>query len=316
MPRMDIQSGAIALVILAAIFAVVSARSGLRAIQSARKLTFYRLRRQREAGGWRLLGLSVFLVLFAITLPIYGLPVVYRVFPPTPSITPTYTAVPYRTATGTPTITLTPTVTDTPLVTMTPTVTGTPSLPLAVLALFQSAITPNPDAIFSPLTFSTKIDNNLQPTDPQTVFENPIDEIFATYSYDKMIPGAQWTAVWLREGQQVFVETHPFAGGTGGYDEAHCTDPVGGWLPGRYELQIFVGEEWKVIGVFLVQGEPPTPVPTATPKPTRTPTLTPVPSSTPTPSRTPAPPTPTPSHTPAPPTSTASHTPPAATSTP
>ena len=48
MPRMDIQSGAIALVLLAVVFAIVSVRSGLRAIQSARKMTFYRLRRQRE----------------------------------------------------------------------------------------------------------------------------------------------------------------------------------------------------------------------------------------------------------------------------
>jgi hypothetical protein len=280
MPRMDVQSGAIVLVILALVFAIASARSGLRAIQSARKMTFYRLRRQRETGGWRLLGLSVFLVLFAFILPTYGLPVVYHYFPPTPSITPTYTPVPYRTVTSTPTITLTPTVTDTPLVTSTPTVTGTPSLPLTVLALFQSSITPNPDAVFSQLTFSTKIDDNLQPIDPQTLFENPIHEIFATYSYDKMVPGAQWTAVWYRDGQQVFLETHPFAGGTGGYDEAHCTDPVGGWQPGTYELQIFVGQEWKVVGRFLVQGNPPTPVPSVTPTPSRTSVPTVAPSST------------------------------------
>src|SRR5512140_1931768 len=128
MPRMDIQSGAIALVILAAIFAVVSARSGLRTIQSARKMTFYRLRRQREAGGWRLLAVSVLLVGIAVALPIYGLPLAYQYFPPTPTITPTFTAVPYRTATGSPTITPSPTVTDTPLVTATPTITTTPQL--------------------------------------------------------------------------------------------------------------------------------------------------------------------------------------------
>ena len=275
MPRMDIQSGAIVLVILAVVFAIASARSGLRAIQSARKMTFYRLRRQRETGGWRLLALSVFLVLLAIIFPTYGLPVVYRYFPPTPSITPTATTVPFRTATSTPTITLTPTITDTPLVTVTPTITGTPSLPMAVVALFQSAITPNPDAIFSQLTFSTKIDSGLQPIDPQTVFNNPIEEIFATYSYDKMTPGSQWTAVWYRDGQQVYLETHPFAGGTGGYDEAHCTDPIGGWQAGTYEVRIFVGEDWKVIGKFLVQGNPPTPSPSVTPKPSRTPTATP-----------------------------------------
>jgi hypothetical protein len=287
MPRMDIQSGVIALVILAGIFAILSARSGLRAIQSARKMTFYRLRRQREAGGWRLLGLAALLIGFAVVLPLYGLPVAYEYFPPSPtaSLTPSITIVPSITLS--PTITLTPTVTDTALVTDTPTITTTPSLPLAIVALFQSSITPNPGAVFSPLTFSTKIDNDLQAIDPQTVFENPIGEIFATYSYDQMVPGAQWTAVWLREGHQICLETHPFAGGTGGYDEAHCSNPAGGWQPGIYETQIFVGEDWKVVGRFLVQGNPPTVIPSSTLTPSRTPTLTPTPTPSPTPSHTP-----------------------------
>lgn len=227
-------------------------------------------------------------MVFAVVLPLYGLPVAYHYFPPSPTASPTATTVPFRTVTPTPTITLTATVTDTPLVTDTATITPTPSLPLAVLALFQSNITPNPNAIFSPLTFSTKIDNNLQPIDPQTVFDNPITEIFATYSYDQMMPGAQWTAVWLRDGKQVCLETHPFAGGTGGYDEAHCADPIGGWQPGTYEMQIFVGEDWKVLGRFLVQGNPPTAAPSLTPTASTTPTRTPPASSTATLSETPA----------------------------
>ena len=284
---MDIQSGVIALVLIALVFAFIAVRGGLRTIQAARKMTFYRLRRQREAGGWRLLALAVVLVIVAVILPIYGLPIAYEYFPPspTPSETPTITQVP--TMTLSPTITLSPTVTDTALVSDTPTITPTPSLPLAVLALFQSSVTPDPGAVFSPLTFSTQIDNSLQPINPNTVFENPITKIFATYSYDKMIPGVQWTAVWYRNGTQVCLETHPFGGGPGGYDSASCEDPVGGWQPGIYETEIFVGEEWKVIGRFLVQGNPPTATLTITPTATETPTHTPVPSSTPTTSETP-----------------------------
>src|SRR5512147_401069 len=84
--HMDIQSGVIALVLLAALFGVLSARGGLRTLQSARKMTFYRLRRQREAGGWRLLGLAFLLFAIAVALPLYGLPLVYRYYPPTPTI--------------------------------------------------------------------------------------------------------------------------------------------------------------------------------------------------------------------------------------
>jgi hypothetical protein len=297
MPRMDIKSGVIALVVLAVIFAVLSARSGLHTLQSARKMTFYRLRRQRENGGWRLLILAALLIVFSVVLPLYGLPVAYQYFPPSPTVTLTPSITPFRSVTPTPTITLTPTVTDTPLVTNTPTITPTPSLPLAVLALFQSAITPNPDAVFSPLTFSTKIDNDLQPVNPETVFENPVTQILATYSYDKMEPGAQWTAIWLRNGQQVCLETKPFDGSSGGYGFANCTNPIGGWQPGIYEAQIFVGEDWKVVGRFLVQGNPPTSIPsltptasrtaTLTPPASRTPTLMPTASSTPVPSETP-----------------------------
>jgi hypothetical protein len=289
MPRMDIQSGVIALVILAVIFAILSVRGGLLAIRSARKMTFYRLRRQRESGGWRMIGLAALLVAFAVFLPLYGLPIAYEFFPPTPtaSVTPTITIAPSITLS--PTITLTPTVTDTALVTDTPTITPTPSLPLAVLALFQSSITPNPDSVFSPLVFSTRIDNDLQPIDPETVFQNPIREIFATYSYAEMLPGAQWTAVWLRDGQQVCLETKPFDGGTGGYGFANCSNPAGGWQPGIYEARIFVGEEWKVIGRFLVQGNPPTAIPTATLTPSTTPTLPPSRTPTLTPSATSAP---------------------------
>ncbi len=286
---MDIQSGAIALVLLAVLFAVLSVRSGLRTLQSARKMTFYRLRRQREAGGWRMLGLAAFLVVFAVALPLYGLPVAYHYFPlpPTITLTPTITGIP--TITVAPSITLSPTVTDTPLVTDTPTITPTPSLPLAVVALFQSSITPNPETILSQLTFSTQIDANIQAVDPQTVFQNPVSKIFATYSYDKMVPGSQWTAVWYRDGEQVCLTTQPFAGGTGGYDEADCGNPIGGWQPGIYETQIFVGEDLKSVGRFMVEGEPPTP--TASRTPTRTPVT---PSATATRTSTPLPATVTP----------------------
>ena len=274
MPRMDIKSGVIALVALAALFAVLSIRSALRTLQAARKMTFYRLRRQRETGAWRLLGLAAVLVVFAVVLPMYGLPIAYQYFPPSPTASLTPSPVPFRSVTPTPTITLTATVTDTPLVTDTPTITMTPSLPLAVEALFQSSITPNPDTVLSSLTFSTTIENE-QAVDPQTVFDNPIQQIFATYSYTNMVPGSQWTALWLRDGKQVCLETHPFAGGTGGYDDASCSAPAGGWQPGVYETQIFVGQDIKVVGKFLVQGTPPTEIPSLTPTPSRTPTLAP-----------------------------------------
>ena len=53
---MDIRAGIITTIILAVLFALLLLRVGIRSIQSARKLTFYRLRQQRMSGGWRMLG--------------------------------------------------------------------------------------------------------------------------------------------------------------------------------------------------------------------------------------------------------------------
>jgi type VI secretion system secreted protein VgrG len=285
---MDILSGVIALVLLLVFFAVIGGRSGLLAIQAARKMTFYRLRRQREARGWRILGVSILLLLLAILLPIFALPIAYEYFPPTPAptVTPTITVVPSITLTST--ITLTPTITDTPLVTDTPTASPTPFIPAAIEALFQSSVTPNPKVVFSTLQFTT--DGFAYPvSNPGTVFQNPVGHMYAIFTYDQMIPGTQWTALWFHEGTLIHYQTLPWDGGTGGVGFTDWNPSPDQWVPGLYEVQNFVGEEFVGNGRFLVQGTPPTLAPTITPTFTKIPTHTLVPSSTITPSRTPPP---------------------------
>jgi hypothetical protein len=291
-PGMDIRAGIIAAVLLAAAGAFISVRSGVKTIQYARKLTFYRLRQQRTQSGLRMLGLGVFLLLISLMLAFYGEPVAYQYFPPSPtaSLTPTITLVP--TITLSPTITLTPTVTDTPSVTDTATITPTPFIPPAIEALFESVTTPNPAAVFSPIQF-TEDCADFTSFEAATVFQNPIDYICGVFTYDQMMPGAQWTALWLREGEMVDVETKPWDGTTGGYGYTDSDNPIGGWQAGEYEVQIFVGLEWKVVGRFTVEGDPPTPRPSATPSRTITPsptrTTTPTLTSSPTPTPSPRP---------------------------
>ena len=167
---------------------------------------------------------------------------------------------------------------------------------------FTSLVTPNPAAVFSPLTFARGIDlKTYTPLEPGTVFENPIKRLLAVFSFDGMATGVQWSVLWLRDGELVYYETAPWQDTTGGYGSVELAAPQGGWLPGNYELQIFVGEEWKSVGRFVVEGIPPTVTPTrvpsATPRPTQTrvptstriPTYTPRSSDTPWPSQTPTP---------------------------
>ncbi len=276
---MDIHGGIIAVSILIIVAAVFMVRAAIRVMQSARKLSFYSLRRRHNANAWKLFFFAIFLFGFSFWLPFYGEPMVYVYFPPspTPSITPTITST--STITLTPTITSIPSQTNTPLITDTPTLTLTPSLPLAIEALFDGPVTPNPDAVFTAIQFSTEFDG-LNPLNPKTVFEAPIKTMYGGFDYNNTIPGVQWTALWYRDGQLVDYETQPWNGGTGGiggYTES--TDPVGGWLPGTYEVQIFMGYEWKVVGRFIVLGEllTSTSTPTIKSTPTRTPTFSPTP---------------------------------------
>lgn len=233
-----------------------------------------------------MLAAGVLLMLIAVWLGRFGEPVAYRYFPPspTPSLTPSITPIPSITLS--PTITLTPTITNTPSVTDTPTMTSTPFIPPAIEALFNSDVTPNPDAVFSPLQFST-VYENFECVAPSTTFVNPIKSMTACFSYNNMSPGVQWTAMWYRDGELVHYETLPWDGTTGGLGYSEWAPPPETWKPGTYSVQIFVGLEWKVVGQFVVSGEPPTAVPTITPSPTVSPTITRTPSATPTYTNTP-----------------------------
>jgi len=168
-------------------------------------------------------------------------------------------------------------------VTDTPTITSTPFIPPAIEAIFTSEVTPNPNAVFSPLQFTLDCSNFNEFT-AATVFQNPIGYMCAVFSYDQMAPGAQWTALWFREGKLVHYETIPWDGEVGGYGFTEWEAPPEDWLPGTYEVQVFVGLDWKVVGQFILQGDAPTAIPTisVTPSRTLTPSRTPSPTRTPT----------------------------------
>jgi hypothetical protein len=95
-----------------------------------------------------------------------------------------------------------------------------------------------------------------------------------------MQAGVQWSALWMRGEELVCFESMPWIDSTGGYGFTECDAPIGGWMPGEYTINLFVGKEFKQSGSFTIAGA--LPVPSATPTLNRTPTLTrtPTPSST------------------------------------
>jgi hypothetical protein len=285
--NLDIHTGVLTATILAALGVLLALLAGINSIRAGSRLLYFRKRRDLVVRGWRLIFVAFILIAIAFAINRFAEPVAYSFFPPSP--TPTLTP----TITDTPTITLTPTISLTPTITNTPSVTDTPSMPIALETQFQSTITPNPDVIFSPLVFATKLDKNFQPVDPGEGFANPISKVFGVFSYDKMTVGAQWSALWYRGSELICYETIPWNGGTGGFGYSECGAPNGGWLAGEYEVQIFAGTAWKQSGRFTVTGDPPTPTSTLTPTRTLVPTATigptpTVPSPTPQPTLTPS----------------------------
>lgn len=244
---------------LLAIFAVISIFMAVKSIKAGHKLMFYQKRQLLIYHGWRLVLLALGLLLSGFLIFRFGEPLVYRYFPPSPTITLT------------PTITITPTVTNTPSMTYTPTITltlsqtYTPALPDFIQATIQTPVGPDASAIFSPLSFSDTTEDGVV-TESLTEFDLPVSTLFGGFSYDRMAVGVQWTAVWLYGEEIICSETKAWDYAPGGYGYTDCTRPVEAWLPGVYEVRIFVGQTWKVSGTFRILGEEPliSDIPTAT----------------------------------------------------
>ncbi len=239
---------------------------GIRLVTGSRSLRFYRLRRNRTSLGWRLILLGVVLGVAGLSVQVFGTRAVYAVIVPTPSLTSS--PVPSMT----PTATLTPTLTLTPLVSDTPTITPTPSIPEELLLTFNETVTPQANAAFSPIVVAPRLDRSNLPLGGSDTFRNPPRRLFGAFTYNNLSNGVRWTALWYRDSESICEESKPWDGGTGGYGYTECA-PEGGWLPGSYVIQMFLGESWKISTEFTIVAVAQTP----TPSPRPTSTLTPSP---------------------------------------
>jgi type VI secretion system secreted protein VgrG len=262
---------------------LVSVYFGYQSIKVGLHLQFFRKRRDIIAHGWTLIFLAIGFGVFALIISRFGEPVAYRYFPPSPTVT------------STPTITLTPTITMTPKDTLTPTITPTlqytytPGLPLQAQQTIQTPVGPDTRAIFSSVQFASKLGKDGVVTDDVTSFPATVAHIYGGYSFDGMVLGVQWTAIWLLDNTPVYIETNAWKVGSGGYGYTDWDCSTGACVPGNYEVQIFVGSTWKNSGRFTITGAATTGTATTgtiTPSPastipgvfdTLTPTLTPAP---------------------------------------
>ena len=306
---------------LGAIFSLLSA---IRTLQISRRWSDYRLRRRyiMQARGSVLL--SVLSGALAIALLIFGrmwqqtespasLPATQApsaTASPVPPVSPTQTSMPPE---DTPTVLVS---TPSPIIPPTSAATATPAMPIAVQAMIQGTMTPSFYVQFGRLRFSTEI-NNYTLIAPGEKFRNPIKQMYSVFTYQPLGVKVEWTALWYQNDELKYVDTTSWKEFPPGVAVATWQRPAPEWRAGEYEVQIFVGTEWKASGGFLLEGEPPTvtasPLPTATASLTPTATASPLPPPTRTlpPSSTPAStstPRPAPTSTPVP-SSTSTHVP-------
>ncbi len=280
---LDIASFITTAAFVAAFFGLYAMWRGRVAIRESGELPYHRLRQQRLLHGWKVVAWALGFFALAAWLVFDGQRAAFAVFPATQAPSPTLTPSLSPTTTLSPTITLTPSETPTLQFSLTPSPSAIPQLPPEVQALFTSQVAPNPNAIFSPLTFARGVNlNTYLAVDAGIVFANPVGGLYALFSYDGMQPDVQWTALWYRGGDLVHYETKPWDGTTGGYGFTEWLPAAEDWLPGMYSVQIFVGQDVKVVGDFEVTGAPSTssPTPTASSTATQTPSITPTPTPT------------------------------------
>ena len=256
--------------------------AGVRALRLGSRTIYFRHRRQRVLAGWWMTGASLLLmVITALTFRAWN-PFFSTIASPTPAGSATPAKVtPSRTSTAvpSPSRTLTATITSTP----------TPHLPLSLEIMVVSTVTPQAAASITDIRFSDRLIDML-PVGNSIEWNNPITRMYASFEYSHMTYGAQFTALWFRNGELVYFESGPWQTGGHGRGYSKWEPATHEWHPGEYEVQFFIGTQWKATGHFSVSGDPPTPTftPSATLTRTPSPTVTPspVPSGTPVPTST------------------------------
>ena len=260
---LDIHTTVIVVILFLILIGILLFVQGRRVIDYGTQITYFQKRQKIIRKGWGFILTALMLGIIAVSIGQFGEDVIYQIYPPSPTITQT------PTVTLTPTISPTPTLTLTPTLTITPAISSTPSIAEEIKEEFTGLVTPNYEALFSPLVFAFSIDDGYQPVEPGYEFSPPFPELFAAFSFDQMRPGSQWTAIWLNPNQEIICyETSEWGGYTGGYGFTQCELAPAEWIPGEYVVQFFLGDTWKTSGRFSVLsdvvGEP---TATETPEP-------------------------------------------------
>ncbi|MBN1956440.1 MAG: hypothetical protein JW900_15525 [Anaerolineae bacterium] len=188
-------------------------------------------------------------------LPLTPLPL-----PPSPSSEPSATA----TRRSPPTQVPSPTSTRQPTATPSPMLSPTPAYPLPdeAVAILPGAVPADPEARITAVTLALDV-ANAQPVGVGTEFSPGDHRVYLFFSYRWMNEGSTWTYAWYREGEYldgntclwgVVDELCPrIRGGTG--TNYIYFKPPGGYVPGRYEVRVWIEDRLHAAEQFVIVEE-------------------------------------------------------------
>ncbi len=163
----------------------------------------------------------------------------------TPAIAVTVVSFP----TGTPTTTPTRRPTATPPFIPTPTPGILP--PDSALTPLPSAVPPPEGAHITIITLAADKDEEGQPVDPGAEFAPGDHRVYLFISYERMADGVPWTFAIYREGELLDSTTQLWEWGSEGRTFLYY-NPPGGYQPGIYEMQVFIGERLQGVAQFVI----------------------------------------------------------------
>jgi hypothetical protein len=227
--------------------------------REAKTSQFYFIREQARIKAGRVMIVVGFLVVVTV-----GLAVLLtvsntftRVTEAGPTPTPAPTSIPKLSptmpVTASPTPVLTPTMPKpSATASSTPTVTPTFSTPTLTPTAIVGAETPSPGAAFGKITLARGVTEDNEPKDPGTVFPTSISRLYAFFDYRNLSDGVLWTQVWYREGQEIGSESALWEWGS--YGTAWIfLKPIGGYSRGRYNVELYIGDELQQTATFTVR---------------------------------------------------------------
>ena len=161
--------------------------------------------------------------------------------------TATFTSVPpTNTATATPPPTATSTATSTPAP---PTVTPTSLADVARIPTLGPRTPAPPQVKMGPIEFATDITSEIEPINPDKLFPEGTEAIYAVYPYSGMEQGLDFTAVWYKNGVEFVRDQEEWAFGDE-FRSYRFLKPDG---EGIYKLELYVNDSVLATALFEIR---------------------------------------------------------------